>query len=301
MKHRYLFVIPAIAFSTGCANTNISKEVQATAGGVAIGAIAGAQVGGVRGAIIGGIIGGVIGNRIGAYMDEEDKKKLVMLESQSLLSGKETSFVTSKSKSKVTITPQETKVEVNPERAFNMPYDVVTQSLEVAAHDDVKAFVDTPVYRDVNEKAQPKQIIKAGENVHVAANVVNKDWGAVTNGNDVLGYVPLRYLNKDIQKQTKKTLARAGTTKPPKHVKAPELATVKADKYVTSSAIAPQAVASIAPSTVSVQATRVCKIVLIRLDPAEGSGPVTEERKHCKEPPKGWKTITADTQRRTNA
>lgn len=300
LRQKRITTLIAAVLLAGCANTNISKEMQLTAGGVAAGAIAGAQVGGVRGAIVGGIIGGVVGNRIGAYLDEEDKKKLALLEIQAFNSGKEMSFVSNKSKAKVTVTPQETKVEPNPDRTFSLPPDVAKQQLEVAAYDDVKAFVDTPVYRDTNEKSTPKQVIKTGGNVQVAANVINKEWGAVVDGNNVVGYVPLRYLNKDIQKKPKETFAKAA---PPKPAKTTKVAAAKNGVSKAAKTTAPQAPTSLAstePASTTVQASRVCRVILHRLDPTDSSA-ITEERRFCRKPPKGVELVDLAIQRSANA
>lgn len=287
MKQKNIAILMVAVLSAGCANTNISKEMQLTAGGVAAGAIAGAQVDGVRGAVIGGIIGGVIGNRIGSYLDAEDEKKLAKLEMQSLQSGRPTSFVSKKSNAEVTVTPQQTRVEANTDRTFNLPPDIVKQRLEVAAHDDVNAFVDTPVYRDTKENSAPRQIIQKGEKIRVSANVINKKWGAVVDGNNVLGYVPLRYLNKSIQKQPKKSVAKAAVPKPAKNA---EIATAKDSKSSTGSSILPAIFSSPQPGSTTVQATWACKVNLIRVKLTDGKT-MTEERKYCKEPPKGWKVV----------
>lgn len=285
LKRKYIAIALAGVLSAGCANTNMSKEMQLTAGGAVAGAVVGAQAGGVRGAVIGGVIGGVVGNRIGAYLDEEDKKKLALLESQSLQSGKPASFVTGKSKAKVTITPQEAKEESNPERTFNVPPDIVKQRIELASHEAVSAFVDTPLYRDTNEKKAPRAIVKRGEKLQVAAGVINKDgWGVVADGDNVLGYVPLRYLDKSILKQPPKTLAKAA---PP----APKAAKPAAPAAAQPAVPAAAPIAAVAEASSPMQAARVCKVNLIRIDPPDGGSAVTEERKYCKEPPKGWKVI----------
>jgi hypothetical protein len=211
---------------------------------------------------------------------------------QSLQSGRSTSFVSNKSNAKVTIIPQQTKIEANTDRSFNVPPDVVKQKLEVAAHDNVNAYVDTPVYRDTKENSAPKQIIKTGEKVQVAANVINKDWGAVVDGDNVVGYVPLRYLNKNIQKQPKKAFAKAAPPKPSKKV---EVATAKEGNPSTGTSILPAIFSSPQPGSTTVQATWACKVNLIRVKLTDGKT-ITEERKYCKEPPKGWKVVTLTSQ-----
>lgn len=303
MQSKYLVVLLIVVYLVGCANIDMSKKMQGTALGGIFGGIVGDRVNGKKGAVVGVIVGTIVGNLIGDYLDEEDKKKLALLESQSLESGEATSFVSSKSKAKVTITPQEAKVETKPERSFNVPPDVVMQRLEVAAHGDVKAFVDTPIYPDTNEKSAPKQVIKTGENIRVTANVINKEWGAVVDGNNVVGYVPLRYLNEAIQKQPKTRLTKA-PQKHPKLAKTTEIAVAKSGKPNAGTTIVPQAPttpASAEPGSATVQVARVCKVNLIRIDPSDGKAAVTEERKYCKEPPKGWKVITLATKYSANA
>ena len=308
MKHKTVVVMLAAAMlAVGCAN--ISKEWQGTMAGVTAGAIAGAQAGGMRGAIIGGVIGGVIGNRIGAHLDEEDKKKLAELEERALQTGKGGSFIANKSKATVTVTPQQAFTEADPERNLTLPADVAKQNLEVTAVDMDKsvAFVDTPVYGDISEKYAPKRVIRKGEAVNVVANVAQKQWGVVAENGSIVGYVPLRYLDKSIEKKAAKSFAKAAPPKP----KAPKTVVAKSDKPKADGA-APAQAAMAQPASTSgaapnpptqtamaqpastVQVVRLCKVNILKLDPTtDGGKPMQEERKYCSDPPPKWRLVSA--------
>lgn len=288
MKKKTIVMLAAATFAAGCANTNISKEMQGTVAGATAGAVVGAQMGGVQGAIIGGAIGGVVGNRIGVYLDEQDKKKLAALEEQALKTGKGGSFVSSK-KGKVSVTTQQAAVEADPSRNLTLPSDVAKQNLEVTAVGDMSvAFVDTPVYGDINEKYAPKRVIKKGEPISVVANVAKKQWGVVAEGGSIVGYVPLRYLDKSIEKKGAQTFAKAAPPAP----KAAKTVVAKTDKSKTD-ASAPTQTAAVQPVSTTVQVARVCKVNIVKLDPAGGGMPMKEERKYCSDPPPKWKLVSA--------
>lgn len=280
-------MLAAATFAAGCANTNISKETQGTLAGATAGAIAGAQVGGVRGAIIGGIVGGVVGNRIGAHLDEQDKKKLAELEEQALKTGKGGSFVSGKSKSKVTVTTQPAVTEADPARSLALPADVAKQDLEVTDKDKAVALVDTPVYADISEKYAPKRVIKKGEPIEVVANVAKKQWGVVAEGGSIVGYVPLRYLDKGIERNVPKSFAKAAPPAP----KAPKTVVAKKDQSKAEAAAPAQAAMQTASTTV--QVARVCKVNIVKLDPTDGGKPMKEERKYCSDPPPKWRLVSA--------
>jgi surface antigen len=289
LKHKTVVMLTVATLVAGCANMNISKEMQGTVAGVTAGAVAGAQVGGVRGAIIGGVIGGVVGNRIGARLDEQDKKKLAELEERALQTGKSGSFVSNKSQDKVSVMPQRAVTEADPERNLTLPADVAKQSLEVAAveKDKVVAFVDTPIYGDISEKYEPKRVIKKGEAVNVVANVAKKQWGVVAEGGSIVGYVPLRYLDKSIEKNAAKPFAKAAPPKP----KAPKTIVAKSDKSGAKGAASTQT-AVVQPASI-VQVVRVCKVNIVKLEPTDGGKPIQEERKYCSDPPPKWRLVGA--------
>lgn len=294
MNKKYLAVAIAALVFTGCSNIDISKQLQGTAAGAMAGAAVGSQVGGAKGALIGALVGGFIGNQLGSWLDEEDKKKLVEIEAQALQNGKQSTFIASKSKAKVTVTPQEAKYEQVSDKSFFVPADVAKQRIEIASHDDVKAFVDTPVYPDTTVKGAPRLTIKTGESIKVAANVINKEgWGVVADGDNVLGYVPMQYLDRKILKKAPKKLV-AKVAKP-NQVDTPkvtvDVASVKKsdDTKNTGSVAAVQPATLAALSTNTIQPELVCKINKVRLDPTDGSSPVFEEHKYClTKPPKGW-------------
>lgn len=285
MKRKTIVMLLAAMFAAGCANTNISKEMQGTMAGATAGAIAGAQVGGVRGAIIGGVIGGVVGNRIGAHLDEQDRKKLAELEERALKTGKGGSFVSGKSKSRVSVTAQQAVTEADPERKLMLPADVARQSLAVTAVDKAAALVETPVYGDISEKYAPKRIIRKGEPINVVANVANKQWGVVAENGTIVGYVPLRYLNKGIEKQAPKSFAKAVPSAPRKVVAQSDRPKANAAAAAPSTAVQPVATA--------VQVARVCKVTIIKLDSPNGGTPLEEKNKYCSDPPPQWKLVSA--------
>lgn len=307
MKRKYLAVVLASVLAAGCANINASKEVQGTAGGAVAGALIGAQTGGTRGAIVGALIGGFAGNRIGAWLDEEDKKKLAEIEARALQSNQQASFVT-KSKAKVTVVPQEAKEEVVTDRVFLVGPGVEKQKLELAAHDAVTAYVDTPIYRSPSEGFAPLQTISKGVVIRTVATVINKeDWGAVGDGDTIIGYVPIRYLKSAIVNERKLVVAN-----PPPAKKTANLSVskpvIQAKNMVSTSPViqtnkavsATKQAAVPAATDTSVQTVRLCKVNLIKVDPPDGSAAITESRKYCKEPPKGWK-VFAVVERRNNA
>lgn len=273
-----LLVGSLIMFSSGCANMpDMNKATQGAIGGAVAGAAVGAQVGGVRGALVGAVIGGVIGNQIGNYLDENDKKKLAELEIKALNSGREQSFIANKSKEKVTITPGPTTKETV--ATYALSPNVSNHSLDVTAPLEIPAHVDTPIYSDSNTKNSPRLIMKKGQKLVVPAMISkNAKWGAVVEGDTVIGYVPTSYLNK-------KT-ARA--YQPPKVAR---LAKAARPAVVASPPKAPELVAIAAPAAeplpqkIAVQGN--CKTSIRKVKDT------TETLKYCIEPPSGWKSVQA--------
>jgi hypothetical protein len=328
MKKKIISVIVATSLITGCAN--LKKEEMGTLAGVVGGAVIGSQVDGARGAIIGAIIAGLVGNRIGSYLDEQDKIKLAELELQSLDSNKEESFVTAKSKAKVTISPQELKLE--PQRNFVLSSSLQQHPLVEIEPLSINVLVDTPIYNNLDEKSKPKMIIQKGVQIEIPAEVQNKDWVVVGDKNVGLGYIPKRYLKPEIvaqlakqnesniksnktQKQTKvssqkksdKVIAKqnssvsiaqnnnaisSASTKIPTTNKVKLETEIAALNVKTKPIIVADKETKAADSSRVVQLARECKVVIRKVDTGSDSDSFTENVKYCKEPPKGWKTQT---------
>lgn len=279
-----LVVGSMILFSSGCANMpDMSKATTGAIGGAVAGAAVGAQVGGARGALVGAVIGGVIGNQIGNYLDENDKKKMAELEMKALSSGKAQSFVANKSKEKVTITPGPTTRETL--ATYSLSPNLTNHTLEIAAKVEIVAFVDTPLYSDTNLKQAPRMVMKKGEKLVVPATVSsNARWGAVVEGETVIGYVPVSYLDKKTARAyaPPKAIAKAKAAIPP----TPAVATS------TPKAPAGELIAVAAPADAQAQIQKAsmvgnCKISVRHVKDT------TENLKYCIEPPKGWQPVKA--------
>lgn len=302
-------VLPFTLFSTGCAN--MPKATSISAGGALAGAAIGAQSGGLRGALVGAVIGGVIGNQIGAHLDEQDQKKLVELEMMSLDSGKSTSFITNKDKSKITVTPGAAQVETV--RKYSLSSDVKEYQLKMAATQEIPAFVDTPVFSNIDEKSSPKLIIKKGAIIHTQANVDNNPkWVAIVESDTVVGYVPLRYLDKKIVKVEKSEKAKLAKLEKAKLAKTTSKAAIAANAVSTPGTITsssndltqstsasvtgklPMASTPRTPesSARSVLASGTCKTVTRTVVTENKADSYTEKVKYCQEPPPKWKPIS---------
>lgn len=210
-------LLPILLLHQGCANT--PKATSFSVGGALTGAAIGASQAGIRGAIVGAAIGGFVGNRLGAYLDDEDMKKLAELEQKAASSGRSTSFVANKTGNTVTITPE--KESTQKIRSYSVSESVVQRNLKLIEPLSVAAYVDTPLYHDTSDKAAPKGVIKKGQPIFVPAHVGdNVRWGAVVDSDNVIGYVPLRYLDqklarKEGQLKEKQEQARLAKTKIP--------------------------------------------------------------------------------------
>lgn len=101
-----VLVAATVFLLTSCANFN--KQGYGTLFGSVAGGLIGHQLGGDKGMIAGALVGGLVGNRIGAHLDEQDRAKLAALEKKALDTGKGGSFVTNKTKAKVTVTASKT-------------------------------------------------------------------------------------------------------------------------------------------------------------------------------------------------
>ncbi|MDR1888180.1 MAG: glycine zipper 2TM domain-containing protein [Zoogloeaceae bacterium] len=278
-----------ITFSSGCSDLPISKEIQGTLGGAVVGAAVGAKADGKHGAIIGGLIGGFIGNRIGSYLDEEDKKKLQQLEMKALETDESQSFIANKSKEEVTITPGPTTRETL--ATYELSPNVTNYSLDLVSRVEIAAHVDTPIYSDTNRSLNPRMVLKKGQQLVVPATVVdNSDWGAVAEGDTVIGYVPLSYLDKHTARAYAPPVARAKTTPRKETAKAPTQAPPSASPAAPAPPPAESTVQASAPPAEkpAVQKAAVignCKISVRRVKNT------TENIKYCKEPPSGWKVV----------
>lgn len=328
MKKKYISLLVISSLLVGCAN--MKKEEIGTLAGALGGAVIGSKIDGTRGAIIGAILAGIIGNRIGSYLDEQDRIKLAELELQSLDTNKEESFVTSKSNAKVTVTPQDTQLE--PKKQFVLSSAVQEYPLLEVAPSAIDAYVDTPIYSDINEKSKPKMVIQKGVSFSVPAEVQGNDWVVVGDSNVGIGYVPKRYLKPEIVEEiAKQDLKDSKTTKvvTTKKTKKSTTSTKKTDaealakveknsvvkvqpapvkttntqdfqKEITVLNEKSKAITS-TPSTKTttnpdslkvVQIARECKVITRKVDTGSSSDSFSENVKYCKEPPKGWQTQT---------
>lgn len=326
MNKKYISLLVISSLLVGCAN--MKKEEIGTLAGTLGGAAIGSKIDGTRGAIIGAILAGIIGNRIGSYLDEQDRVKLAELELKSLDTNKEESFVTSKSNAKVTVTPQDTQLE--PKKQFVLSSSLQEHPLVDISSSSINAYVDTPIYSDIDEKSKPKMIIQKGVSFSIPAEVQGKNW-VVVGDNDVgIGYVPKRYLKPDVVED----LAKQN----PKNSKlAKSTSTIKTKKTTTSTKkIATETVAKVEKNSVDnvqvstikttnsqdyqkevatlnekskaanyqavaknsthsdelrvVQIARECKVITRKVDTGSSSDSFSENVKYCKEPPKGWQT-----------
>lgn len=319
MKKHLLLVLISVTLLFGCANLN--KEQVGTVGGAVAGGVIGNKVGGTKGALIGAVLGGLIGNRLGAHLDEQDKQKLAELELKSLETGNSESFVTNKTKATVTVTPQ--PVQFEQKQNFALSSAIKTHPLLMVDPADVIAYVDTPVFSDIDEKSSPRMVIQKGVSLHIPASVVGQQWAVVGDSNVGIGYVPLRYLKPEIQKELAKTtlLAETKTVKSAGKKQSQKTASKTAEKpvvtppakasvnvtdkvqyekelsklntaYKSGSATTSDASNQPASAVKVVQMATECKVVTRKVDTGNESGSFTESVKYCKEPPKGWKTQT---------
>jgi surface antigen len=321
VKKNLVIIATAVAVMVGCASAN--KEQFGTAVGVAGGAAIGARLGGKTGMFIGALLGGLI-----AHLDEEDKKRLLELEKNALETGAGGSFVTNKTKAKVTVAASPPQMESRQD--FALSSTLVPQPLVLADPVTLNAYVDTPVYNSLNERDKPKLVIQRGVPIRIAANVVDKDWAVVGEGNVGIGYVPRRYLDStiiaavkkkgdaqrktgEVQSPTKVAVAQV-KQKPQKESAvsesreaspaAPvmdraqyerELASLSAASTFPSSGPSAKESTKAPSSNAPVQVVQVstqCKVVSRKVEPNGGGAPIVEDIKYCKEPPKGWQTQT---------
>lgn len=275
-------------FSTGCANT--PKATSLSIGGALAGAAIGANRGGIAGALVGAAIGGFIGNQLGAHFDEEDKKKLALLELNVLQTGKSATFITNKSKATVTLTTNPSTIETV--RTYKVSSDIKSYPLLIVSLSETRAFIDTPVFTNNNEKSEPKYIIRKGDAIAVAAHLQgDKQWGAIVAGEDVIGYVPLRYLDSKVAKKEKAGTAKIVAVKP---AKALPNTLSKEIQQVTlpATSVAASPIAKPLDSSIrTVQALGACRTIVRKVDPIGGGDSFMEPIKYCQEPPPKWKVI----------
>lgn len=310
MKYKALTIVAAVTVLGGCAN--VSKEQMGTAIGSIAGAVVGKQLGGKNGMIVGALAGGLLGNRIGANMDEQDRKTLAALELKALETGTGGSFVTNKTKARVTV--EAAPATLDRRQEFVLSSTLTPYPLVAIDPVTVAAYVDTPIYNTLNEKDRPKMVIQKGVPISVTANVINEQWAVVGDGNLGLGYIPRRYLDARIVAQVKTAPVKTAAKKP---APVTQVATAKAapnaprmvskDQYeqemgLLHAAYKPSASGSTVPTPGAaapaaqpaiqmVQASTECKVVSRKVE-AGGQGAFTEQVKYCKEPPKGWQTQT---------
>lgn len=273
--------IPLVVFSTGCAN--VPKAPALSAGGAVAGAVVGARVAGPTGALVGAVIGGVAGYSLGSYLDEEDKKKLAAMELQAVNSGKSASFVTGKSKAKVTVTPEAEKKEQV--KSYTLASNVSAYPLMMTDPTQTIVKYDTPIYRTVDSKQEAKTTLSKGSEISIPAQVENNSkWGAVVENDTVIGYVPLASLNKPPVKAASAKKSVVAVLKPK-------------DAPVTTAQQAPAtpvAETKAAPAVLqTVHAMGTCKTIVRTVDTGNKAESFTEQVKYCKEPPKGWKNVVA--------
>jgi len=308
MKKKWVVVFIIVGFVTGCAN--MKKTEIGTLVGALAGAAIGSKVDGTRGAVIGAVVAGYIGNKIGSHLDEQDRLKLAELELKSLETSKEESFVTTKSNAKVTLTPQELKVE--PKREFVLSNSLKQHPLMQIEPISINAFVDTPIYSDLNEKSKPRMIIQKGALLTVPAEIQNKDWVVIGDNDLGLGYVPKRFLKPEIIAEQKKKAPKVN----PKAKESTVVAnTEKTEKnkqpLIVSNQEYQNEIETLNKKVKSAELTKAntketnnkgefrvvnlaqeCKVVVRKIDTGNESDSFSENVKYCKEPPKGWKTQT---------
>ena len=327
VKYKRLVVVSSVSLLVGCANVN--KEQAGTAIGAIVGAVVGKKVAGDRGMVLGAMAGGLMGNRIGAHLDEEDRKRLAMLEQNALDTGAGGSFVTNKTKAKITV--EASPMTLDKRREFALSQSLKPYPLVVIDPVTVTAYVDTPIYNALNEGDKPKMVIQKGVPLRIAANVVNEDWAVVGDSNLGIGYVPRRYLDAGIAVRGRGAGETSATPRAAPRNSAPapgsqrstQIATAKPtpetprslskEQYESEMAVLHAAYKprgsgmATAPASVPVgtsphqasqsgvqlvQASMECKTVTRKVE-AGSEAPVTESVKYCKEPPKGWQTQTA--------
>jgi hypothetical protein len=329
---RILLTLALLLFSSGCAEMqsgldnmkagmeNMTKTATGTLAGAATGAVAGGlATGDMRGVVVGAIIGGFVGNRIGAYLDERDQEKLRELQLQALKTGKEQSFVTNKTGDQVTLTPGELRKEAL--ETYEIAGDLKEYELIPANELNVDAFVNTPVYTETNAKKKPRYVLQQGSALHVPVRVAGqKGWGAVveknpSGGGQVVGYVPLSYLDpktakayrppvsakKAAKKPAKTTVAKAVKAPPAQQAASPQEAQAQA-QTAPPQAAPPQATPPQAPgsdggvifvnaapkSEMALQKAVVmgnCKVIKIKV---KG---IFEDQRFCEKPPPQWVQI----------
>lgn len=301
-------IASVLLLTSGCAG--MPKATSVSIGGAVAGAAAGSRYG-LAGMVAGAAIGGFIGNKIGEHFDEEDRKTLAALELKSLESGKSSSFVTNKTKAKVTVTPESVKVENV--RSFGVSNNVEAHQLKIIAPQETRTLVATPVFNGMDEKATPKLIVQKGEVINIPAHVEsNPKWAAVVEGENVIGYVALRYFDPKAIKQDKldrTKMASVDKSKPkagkstPKSATQPPSTTVAGSSQKEQGSTASASGTSQAPVAVAVkssdtplrtvQAVGACRILVRAIDTGNQGEPATEKIKYCQEPPPKWKVASA--------
>lgn len=191
---KFVAIFTATIFLISCAN--MDKEQIGTLAGAVVGGIVGKKLGGKQGAALGIGIGGLIGNRIGAHLDEQDRKKLAELEQKALQTGESGSFVTNKTKAKVTVTAAQPTFENK--KPFVLSQELSVYPIVMVDPLETAAYVDTPLFSSLDENLRPRMVVGKNFIFTVAANVVNESWAVVGDSNVGIGYVPMRYLKESI-------------------------------------------------------------------------------------------------------
>jgi hypothetical protein len=317
-----MLILFLLIFPTGCATTSfdeLSKTAKGSLAGAATGAVAGGlATGDARGVIVGAIVGGIIGNRIGAYMDEQDKEQMKKLRLQALKSGKTQSFVTRKTGDKVTVEADAAQREVV--ESFEVAGDITKYGLIPADEISINAYVNTPVYAEASTRKKPRYVLIQGNSLYVPVHVAHKSgWGAVVEkrmmgSRQVVGYVPLSYLNPKTAKPYSPPPIKTARKKPEiktakKQESAPLAPPATGDAVLASEApksgVKPQEAAPATPpaaddndlllvseapkSTEPVKKADLnlrCRNTRIKIK--EG---VFEEQKFCEKPPPKWVQI----------
>lgn len=134
--------VSVLLVTTGCVETQGSKEATGTMIGVAAGGLIGSQFGDdrqsrVTGGILGAMVGGFIGNRIGAYLDEQERARLASITRQTAITGSSKSFTAKSSGAKVSTKAKGERVNALgdtcrtvEQRAVLRSGDVVVNSVE---------------------------------------------------------------------------------------------------------------------------------------------------------------------------
>lgn len=287
MNRKIVWVLIGMLLSS-CASME-KKEDVATVFGAIIGGVLGAKIGKgdgrIAGAVIGTIAGGMLGKQFGAYLDEQDRKRIVEASENAIRDGKESVYVSPKSGAKVIMTPSAPTYGNGPELTFAK--DVDTSPQMVAEHQMLQAARTTSVRLSPSNTAAVKHRVDRGATVEIAAKVKNSSWVLISEDKIAIGYVNRSDLAAPITHTANQPLKK----QPP---------TEKTEKPIssqTASSTGNNATGSSQPQkdTVGLQKVAVsteCKVLTRTIEVPNGGPSGKESIKYCNQPPKGWQPIT---------